>query len=194
MTDEISLARRDPINFAGIKLVFLDRDGVINRKAPHGAYVVSWDDFEILPGVERAVAALNQADHRVVVVTNQRAIALGQMSESELMAIHAKLQTHLGAFGAHLDAIYYCPHDVGQCTCRKPATGLFERALADFPELRPESSVVIGDSYSDMVAGAAMKMKTIFITEDSRPDPRSLELANALAPSLEQAVERHLLR
>src|SRR5664279_895816 len=100
-------------NFSAIKFVFLDRDGVINRKAPDGEYVASWEDMQILPGAERAIALLNQAGRKVIVVTNQRGISLGRYSESDLLSIHEKLHAYLGTFGAHVDAIYYCPHDYG---------------------------------------------------------------------------------
>ena len=112
-------------DFAGVKFVFLDRDGVINRKPPEGSYVMSWSELEILPGVERAIATLNQTSHRVIVMTNQRGIALGRYSEPELLFIHEKLRAHLSNFGAHLDAVYFCPHDLGQCNCRKPGIALF---------------------------------------------------------------------
>lgn len=112
------MAEKNATDFSRVNFVFLDRDGVINRKAPEVAYVASWDDFELLPGVERAAASLNQSRRKVIVVTNQRAVALGLVSESELLTIHEHLKAHLRSFGAHIDAIDYCPHDLGQCNCR----------------------------------------------------------------------------
>ena len=194
MSDDVPLGTKNRGDFSDVRFVFLDRDGVINRKAPSGAYVISWDQFELLPGVERAIADLNKAHRRVIVVTNQRGVALGRISEPDLLSIHEKLKIHLGSSEAHVDSIYYCPHDVGQCGCRKPGTGLFQRAFHDFPDARPGHSVMIGDSYSDMLAGAAMGMKTILITETRHPDGRALELANACARSLLEAVTRYLLQ
>ena len=179
-------------NFSAIKFVFLDRDGVINRKAPDGEYVASWEDMQILPGAERAIALLNQAGRKVIVVTNQRGIALGRYSESDLLSIHEKLHTHLGAFGAHVDAIYYCPHDYGQCTCRKPGTGMFEQAFRDFPEACPQNSVMIGDSDSDIVAGASAGMKTILITEKPNCGRTIVAQPSASGKSLVEVVERYL--
>lgn len=187
------MAKKPAKDFSNINAVFLDRDGVINRKAPHGAYVVSWGDFDFLPGVERAIVSLNASQRKVIVVSNQRAIALGLMSESDLWAIQENLNTHLASFGAHLDAVYYCPHDYSQCNCRKPATGLFERAFKEFPEICPANSVMIGDSYSDILAGASMRMRTIFIANGSNPDSRSVELADGSANSLAEAVGTYLL-
>lgn len=194
MTDDVPSGTEIQGDFSSVRFVFLDRDGVINRKAPSGAYVRSWDQFEILPGAERAIASLNQAHRKVILVTNQRGVALGRMSESDLLSIHERLKTQLGSCEAHLDSIYYCPHDIGECQCRKPAVGLFQRAFKDFPEGRPGNSVMVGDSYSDMLAGATMGMKTILLTEMTHPDVRALELANACARSLLEAVSSYLLK
>jgi len=194
MTDDVPSGTASPDDFSDVRFVFLDRDGVINRKAPSGAYVVSWEQFEILPGVNRAIACLNQAQRKVIVVTNQRGVALGRMSESDLMSLHEKLNIHLASYDAHLDSIYYCPHDVGGCQCRKPAIGLFQQAFNDFPDARPGNSVMLGDSYSDMLAGVTAGMKTILITEMAHPDVRALGLANARARSLLEAVSKYLLK
>ena len=137
MSEKRSSTEERTADFSAIKFVFLDRDGVINRNAPDGHYVTSWEDFQILPGVEHAIASLNQTSRKVIVITNQRGIALGRLSEKDLLSIHEKLQLHLASFGAHIDAIYFCPHDIGECTCRKPGTGLFERAFRDYPEALP---------------------------------------------------------
>ncbi len=179
-------------DFSEVEYVFLDRDGVINRKPPDSEYFTSWDSTHLLPGVEEAIALLNGSLRRVIVVTNQRGIALGLLSEVALRAIHEKLQSHLAAFGAHLDAIYYCPHDNRECNCRKPKTGLFDRAFHDFPGATGENSVVIGDSDSDIVAGESLGMKTILIrglansTEALRVQP------SASGSSLLEVVEKYL--
>src|SRR5580698_7888929 len=158
--------------------VFLDRDGVLNRKLPEGAYVSDWAQFEWLPGAVDAIARMNRAGLTVIVVSNQRGIALGRLT------------------GAQLDAIYYCPHDNGQCNCRKPGTGLFEQAMKDFPQVKPENSVVIGDSLSDIQAGQRLGMKTIFI--EGEADRQKLgantaaATADAVAGSLLEAVQTHL--
>ena len=80
---------------APIRTVFLDRDGVINRKQPEGAYVTSWQDFEILPGVPSAIRRMNDAGLRVIVVSNQRCIAMGQCSRADVESIHERLQNVL---------------------------------------------------------------------------------------------------
>jgi histidinol-phosphate phosphatase family protein len=184
--------------FANISYVFLDREGILNQKPPEDQYVTCWQDFHLLPGVEQAIARLNRSGRKVIVVTNQRGVALGRMTQAEVDEIHQRLREHLAQRGAHLDAIYTCPHDVGQCRCRKPDTGLFEQAFADFPYARPENSVMIGDSLPDIEGGVRLGMATIFVSGDSENQKpgseRAASLATATAASLLDGVERHLLR
>ena len=131
-----------------VRYVFLDRDGVLNRKLPEGAYVGDWAQFQWLPGAVEAIARMNRGGLTVIVVSNQRGIALGRLSVEQLEIIHDQVRSDLARQGARLDAIYYCPHDRGECNCRKPGIGLFEQAAKDFPEVDAKNSVVIGDSLS----------------------------------------------
>jgi D-glycero-D-manno-heptose 1,7-bisphosphate phosphatase len=180
-----------------VSTVFLDRDGVLNRKLPEGRYVASWDDFHLLPGVPQAIASLNRAGLRVVVVSNQRGIALGLHTAADVLAIHAKLQTLLQQSGAHLDAFYFCPHDNNECNCRKPLPGLFEQAQADFPEIAAESSAMVGDSLSDIEFGRRLGMLPIFLDGDPARQKSGAQTAAGLADqcfaNLPEAVE-YLLR
>ena len=179
-----------------VRYVFLDRDGVLNRKMPEGAYVSDWAQFQWLPGATEAVARMNRAGLTVILVSNQRGIALGLYTPEQLELIHTNMQNHLARHGARLDAIYYCPHDQGDCRCRKPETGLFEQAWQRFPQANAQNSLVIGDSLSDIQAGHRLGMKTIFIDgEAERQKPgatMAAELADDVAGSLLQAVETHL--
>jgi D-glycero-D-manno-heptose 1,7-bisphosphate phosphatase len=179
-----------------IRYVFLDRDGVLNRKMPEGSYVTDSAHFEWLPGAEEAIARMNHAHLTVILVTNQRGIALGLLSDQDLQGIHEKMQDDLASHGAHLDAIYYCPHDRGECQCRKPATGMFEQAFQRFPEANSQNSVVIGDSLPDIVAGKSLGMKTVFVLgEPDRQKPgsaKAAEAADSVAASLLDAVESYL--
>jgi D-glycero-D-manno-heptose 1,7-bisphosphate phosphatase len=173
--------------------VFLDRDGVINEKMPEGRYVTSTEEFHLLPRVAESIARLNQADLRVIVVSNQRGIARGLYSAADVDAIHPQLQADLQAHGAKIDGFYICPHDKGQCNCRKPLRGLFDQAVSDFPEITAETSAMIGDSLSDIEFGRTLRMLTVFIEGD--PDRRKpgAEAAAATADirvkSLAEAVE-----
>jgi D-glycero-D-manno-heptose 1,7-bisphosphate phosphatase len=182
------------IDFTNLRYVFLDRDGVLNRKAPPTQYITRPEELVVLPGVEEAVAALNRSRRKVIVVTNQRGIALGLYSHDDLNRIHDKLRSQLAAHGGHLDAIYVCPHEAGQCNCRKPLTGLFERAYRDFPDATPERSVMVGDSLRDIEAGLRAGMATVLITggsTNSADDARSRSLAQLLAPSLSELVQQN---
>src|SRR5215472_14026843 len=112
------------------RAVFLDRDGVINRKAPsEDEYVTRWEEMEILPGVPQAIALLTRARFRIIVVSNQRSVAKGLITISQLEWIHRQMCDYLARAGAFIDDIYYCPHDLQPpCSCRKPEPGLLFQA------------------------------------------------------------------
>jgi D-glycero-D-manno-heptose 1,7-bisphosphate phosphatase len=172
--------------------VFLDRDGVLNEKMPEGAYVTSPASFRILPGVPEAIARLNESGLRVVVVSNQRGIALGLYTVDDVEAIHAAFQQTLSSHGAHIDAFFLCPHDKGQCNCRKPLPGLFEQATAQFPTITAASSVMIGDSLVDIEFARRLGMTAILISNNSDQPAPGIESARRLADlrfsSLREAV------
>jgi D-glycero-D-manno-heptose 1,7-bisphosphate phosphatase len=176
-----------------LRTIFLDRDGVLNEKMPEGSYVRAWSDFRVLPGAPEAVARLNRAGIRVIVVSNQRGIALGLYSSADVEAIHANLQDVLKADGAHVDAFYFCPHDKQECNCRKPLPGMFEQAQLDFPDISASTSAMIGDSLSDIEFGRRLGMGTVFIEGDAERQKagaeKAAELADAHFASLGKAVE-----
>jgi len=188
------------VRWAAIQYVFLDRDGVINRKLPEGKYVTRWEELELLPGVGDAIAELNRSGHKVILVTNQRGVALGWMTDAEVEGIHVRLREELAGSSAWLDGIYYCPHDREECDCRKPRTGMIEAAFRDFPGAEPGNSILIGDSLSDMECGRAAGMATILIEsttaseiENRKPDSTAARgIADAMATSLSDAVHRLL--
>ena len=142
------------------KAAFLDRDGVINRKAPDGQYVTCWEEFHFLPGVTEAIAQLNGAGFSVIVVTNQRCVAKGLLTETDLESLHQRMADHLASAGAKIDAIYCCPHELEPtCSCRKPAPGmLFDAARSR--DLDLASSWMIGDSVADIQAGKSAGCRT----------------------------------
>ena len=190
------MSNNQAADFSNIEYVFLDRDGVLNRNPCDGRFVTCWKEFQGLPGVEEAIAVLNRSRRKVIVVTNQRAVALGLLSPEELDQLHDRLRERLAAKGAHLDAIYVCPHDVGECNCRKPLTGLFEQAFIDFPGSQPSNSVMIGDSLRDIEAGTRLGKRTVLITgflDAGTPDAhRAARLAQARVLSLLDFVQRYL--
>lgn len=160
-----------------ISTVFLDRDGVINRL--RSDYVTSWDKFEFLPHAKDAIRMLNEARIRVVVVTNQRAVARGLLSVEELTSIHGNMRAELASTGATIDAIYYCPHDEGVCACRKPGVEMFLQAQRMFSEIDLSRSVVVGDSLTDMLAGRRLGCRLILVSDTGCSD-RSHEGSSAV--------------
>jgi D-glycero-D-manno-heptose 1,7-bisphosphate phosphatase len=158
--------------------LFLDRDGVLNERASEGRYVSHPADFRMLPGVPDAIATVRRQvpGVKVVVVTNQRGIARGVTSQDAVDEIHRQLSVMLAAAGGAVDRIEVCPHDLGSCDCRKPALGMFRRALDAFPDVDPATSALVGDSASDMQAGRALGARTYLVGE---PDRRATERAAA---------------
>jgi D-glycero-D-manno-heptose 1,7-bisphosphate phosphatase len=173
--------------------VFLDRDGILNEKMPEGQYVTRWEEFHVLPGVPAALRRLNEAGMRVIVVTNQRGVARGLYTVADVEAIHTAFQEVLESEGARIDGFFVCPHDEGACDCRKPLPGLYEQAVAQFPSIAPESSVMIGDSLSDIEFGRNAGMATIFVEGGAQQRESGANeaavLADARCASLAEAVE-----
>ena len=169
------------------KTVFLDRDGVLNRRIL-GDYVTSPAEFQLLDGVCRAVAALNRAGFRTVVVTNQRGIAIGRMTRADVDRVHELLSAGVHASGGCLDEFYVCPHDRDDgCVCRKPRAGLLDQADAATP-VDFAASFLIGDSDTDILAGKARGVTTIKVAGPSEADP------DYLAEDLPVAVDIILAR
>lgn len=171
------------------RAAFLDRDGVINRKAPEGEYITRWEEVQILPGVPEAIALLTQAGFRVLVISNQRCVAKGLLTVSELESIHKRLCDQLAAAGAFLTKIYYCPHDYQPpCSCRKPAPGLFFTAARDY-EIDLRNSWMIGDSEIDVEAGKSAGCRTVRIVDPGATEKNGADLH---AATLLEAVHRLL--
>jgi histidinol-phosphate phosphatase family protein len=178
-------------------MVFLDRDGTINREVDH---LNSPDQFELLPGVEEAIRRLNRSEYRCCVVTNQPVIARGECSEEELRQIHNKMETLLGRGGAFLDRIYFCPHHPHRgfpgervdlkrdCDCRKPMPGMINVAMQQFHGAR-EQSWMIGDSTVDIATAQRAGVKSILVeTGYAGLDYREWATQDAIVPDLQAAV------
>jgi histidinol-phosphate phosphatase family protein len=139
------------------KAVFLDRDGTIARDVP---YCSRPEDFELLPGATEGIKLLNEHGFKVVVVTNQSGIARGYFTERTLAEIHDKMITQLAEHGAHVDAIYYCPHHPDDnCDCRKPKPRMVFQAARDL-DIDLSQSYVIGDSEMDVELARQAGCKT----------------------------------
>ncbi len=144
-----------------MKLVILDRDGVINQDSP--AYIKSPEEWKPISGSIEAIALLNQAGYRVLVATNQSGVGRGLFDMATLNAIHDKMHRALGQAGGRIDGIFYCPHaqDAG-CNCRKPRPGLLDEIARRFG-VSLEGVPVIGDSLRDLQAATAVGAQPVLV-------------------------------
>ena len=171
------------------KAAFLDRDGVINRKAPEGQYVTCWEEMVFLPEAQEAVRLLNHAGFFVVVVSNQRCIAKGLITTAELDSLHSRLRSEFALADARLDAIFYCPHEnEPPCGCRKPQPGLLLDAGRRH-DIDLETSWMIGDSWRDVEAGRRAGCRTVRVIDQ---DESAIGNADLIASSLLDAVHKIL--
>ncbi len=135
--------------------IFLDRDGVLNERAPKAQYIRRPCEFRFLPGALQAMRRLTDVGYRIIVVSNQAGIGRGVMSEEDLAAVHEKMTGEAREAGARIDAIYYCPHDWDAgCECRKPKPGLLHQAQREW-HLDLTRTLFIGDDERDGQAAAA---------------------------------------
>ena len=175
------------------RAIFLDRDGTINK---YVGFLRNIQDFELLPDVPAAISAINASGYLAIIITNQPVIARGEVTVSELQEIHDKMETLLGAEGAFIDAIYYCPHhpDRGyaseikslkiDCDCRKPKPGLLIQASREY-NIDLTHSWMIGDSKNDILAGKAAGCKTALIGYDQcGQDKSAISLLDAITQIL----------
>jgi D-glycero-D-manno-heptose 1,7-bisphosphate phosphatase len=145
------------------KAVFLDRDGVINRKGT-GYYIYRIEDFYFNEGVKEALGYFISVGYILIIITNQGGIARGIFSKTQLEELHKHMVQQLAESDIRITGIYYCPHhpDVSSCLCRKPGTLLFEQAIQKF-DIDPEASFMIGDSEIDIQAAEKLGIKGILI-------------------------------
>ncbi len=144
-----------------MKLVVLDRDGVIN--ADSDAYVRSVDEWVPLPGSLQAIARLNAAGWRVVVATNQSGIARGYYTVDTFHAMQNKMQALLAQLGGTVEGVFFCPHGPGdRCPCRKPRTGLFQD-IARRLNVNLEGVPAVGDSLRDLQAAARVGARPVLV-------------------------------
>lgn len=167
--------------------LFLDRDGVINRRIP-GEYVTKWEEFQFLPGVLDALPKFSSLFGHIFIVTNQAGIGKELMTHEMLHDVHDKMMEFIQYHGGRIDEIYYCPYKGDfEPLCRKPNPGMALEAQKDFPVIDFKKSLMIGDSDSDIVFGNRLDMKTILVGNNSEvsgsdamaiPDARMANLAD----------------
>jgi len=148
------------------KVIFLDRDGVINKKAPRAEYVKSWDEFEFIPGSIEAMVLLVQNNYKIFIISNQAGIARGAMTQQDLKEIHGNMEKELKEHNVKIEKIYYCPHGWNEgCECRKPKPGMLFQAAREY-DLDLSKSVFIGDDERDLQAGNAAGCRTLLVNSE----------------------------
>ncbi len=155
--------------------LFLDRDGVINEKLEND-YVKNWDEFKFCNFSLLALAELSKIFHRIIIVTNQRGIGKGLMTEQQLSDIHQKMLVEIHKASGRIDKIYYCTSLEESADCRKPNVGMGLLAKKDFPEIDFSKSIIIGDSDSDMEFGKRLGMKSVKISVGEKSDIKTMNI------------------
>lgn len=181
------------------KAVFLDRDGTVNEEV---GYLRDLGKLRLLPGAGLAVRRLNEAGFKVVLVTNQSGVARGYFPESLVHETHALLDEMLKQYGARIDAVYYCPHHptagnssyTMNCECRKPMTGLIDKAVKEL-HIDSSRSYMVGDKWSDVELGQRAGVHTVLVLSGFAPDdpgnkrPERLNEPDFIAHGLREAAE-----
>ena len=166
--------------------LFLDRDGVINRRIVNG-YVTSWEEFEFLPGVLDALQILAQRFRYIIIVTNQQGVGKGMMTMEQVDAIHDQMCAEIEAYGGRIDGILVCPQLASEPdNYRKPDPSMAYTAQEIYPEIDLGKCIMVGDGATDIEFGRNAGTKTIFIG-DENPDADDsysslIDFANCLKP------------
>jgi histidinol-phosphate phosphatase family protein len=147
--------------------LFLDRDGVINKELRKD-YVKTWDEFQFEDSALSALSKLNLLFGIIVVITNQRGVGAGIMTEESLHTIHQKMLDEIQQNHGRIDKIYFAPEEDRLHIHRKPNPTMGHQAKIDFPQINFNKSVMVGNSLSDMQFGRALGMVTVFIDEKEK--------------------------
>jgi D-glycero-alpha-D-manno-heptose 1-phosphate guanylyltransferase len=150
--------------------LFLDRDGVINDERL-GEYVLNWQGFVFSEGVLKAFKILGEIFGRIIIITNQRGVGKGLMSEADMHHIHQEMLREIKVAGSHIDAIYFCTEKDETCFNRKPNPGMAVQAFRDFQDIDPAKSIMVGNKPSDMQFGRAAGIYTVFVTTTNPHEP-----------------------
>jgi len=168
--------------------LFLDRDGVINKKREND-YVLKWEQFEFISGVLDALKELSLIFGKIFIVTNQQGIGRGYMTEAELKIIHTNMLEKINNSGGKIDAVYYAPQiKESNHSDRKPNVGMALKAKKDFPVIDFKKSVMAGDSLSDMEFGHRLGMINVLISEEATLARDHPEIINFKAKNLNEFV------
>lgn len=169
--------------------LFLDRDGVINRRIV-GDYVKHWEQFEFLPGVVEAICKFSSIFGKIIVVSNQQGVGKGLMTENEVNEIHRKMIEEIVENGGRIDAVFFSPYlESAGSIIRKPGIGMALRARKQFPQINFRKSLIAGDSLSDMLFGKRVGMKTVFLSDDPAPAKKNHRLIDFCYSDLKALAE-----
>lgn len=147
------------------KIILLDRDGVINQKAPKANYIKDWNEFIFLPGSLEAIRILSENGYKIFIISNQAGIARKTLTLSNLKIIHKNMTREIRVAGGKIEGIYFCPHNWDEgCFCRKPKPGLLFQA-SDENLFDLTKSIFVGDDIRDKLAGDAAGCKTILVNK-----------------------------
>lgn len=167
------------------KVVFLDRDGVINYDSLD--YIKKLDEFILIPGSLSAISKLSRNGYSIFIITNQSAIARKYADISIINSIHQYLRDCVHNSGGHIDDIYFCPHHPNQsCQCRKPRTGLIDQAVAEY-HIDIGSSVMIGDKLTDIECAKTAGCKTAYLVMTGLVNPLEKNNTDPLKNFYQQA-------
>lgn len=170
------------------KAVFLDRDGTINKEVN---YLHRPEDFVFIPGAVEAIKIFRRLGYKVIVITNQAGVARGYYKEGDVKALHQFLDNLLADEGTSIDAYYYCPHHPdgileeyeGECSCRKPKTGMIIHATKDF-DIDLSNSIIIGDKEIDVQTGKNSGIGKCVLVRSGHPTEEKNTVADATYDNL----------
>ncbi len=164
--------------------LFLDRDGVINKRIADN-YVKSPDEFEFIPGVTQALAIFAKFFNPIVVVTNQQGIGRGYMTTEQLTLVHNKMLSEVIGNGGRIDEIYFSPDLKNtRSFTRKPAVGLGLKARKQFSSINFKTSIMAGDTYNDILFGYRLGMITVLIGNDTEIASQAAGILDYVFPDL----------
>jgi D-glycero-D-manno-heptose 1,7-bisphosphate phosphatase len=172
-----------------LKLIILDRDGVINEDSPF--YIKSPDEWRAIPGSLEAIAKLQNSGYSVAIATNQSGIAKRYFTVETLNSVHKKMITQITALGGYLDMndIFFCPHEPeDNCECRKPKPGLLLQAARKF-NVAPGGILVIGDTVRDILAAQACGAAAILVKTGKGMKISKTEIDVPIYNDLAEAVD-----
>jgi D-glycero-D-manno-heptose 1,7-bisphosphate phosphatase len=172
---------------ASAPAIFIDRDGVINRRRAND-YVLNWRQFVFIPGIREALKRLSTLHLPLIIISNQAAVGKGLLQRTALEEITARLHKTLRLDAASISACYYCPHTIEDCCdCRKPKSGMFRRAAVDF-DIDLSRSIFVGDSETDVQAARSAGCQPILFDPEISSDLRPPDWA-ATVPVVRDAAE-----